>query len=277
MSRLRALKLQSLIKIRLRYSQVIVLTCGLFICSIGIGMQMQLQGGLIAVNRQLSQELLKMQHMYGTLALHQSLNQSQFTFGTSRNRTESYSEVRSSMPGMADQTKNTGFLNFSVETSSPNFVQQVSQQLHELNKNLPKQIEGGSFVSLLSIDLLTFIARLPHVKIYCESGFNAGHSSLVMLAADPSLKVISIDKMVHQYSITAKKHIDARFPGRHLLIQDDVLHALKVWNASKCDFIFSDSHYKPHIAEEALLWQDKAEGHTLFMYEARAKYATQRD
>jgi len=154
MSRLRALKLQSLIKIRLRYSQVIVLTCGLFICSIGIGMQMQLQGGLIAVNRQLSQELLKMQHMYGTLALHQSLNQSQFTFGTSRNRTESYSEVRSSMPGMADQTKNTGFLNFSVETSSPNFVQQVSQQLHELNKNLPKQIEGGSFVSLLSIDLL---------------------------------------------------------------------------------------------------------------------------
>ena len=166
-----------------------------------------------------------------------------------------------------------------IETTPVQIKGSDSQEMHvmyhlrKLNQLLPKALEGGSFVSALSIDFLSFIAQMKSVRTYCESGFNAGHSSLVILASNSNSMVISIDKMVHSYSKVAKQYIDSTFPGRHILVRDDVLQALGSWTMSKCDFIFSDAHFKPFVTREAELWMDKGHNHTLFMYESRAIYA----
>ena len=47
-----------------------------------------------------------------------------------------------------------------------------------------------------------------------EVGFNAGHSAVVMLDANPCLKLTSIDIGLHRYTSTCAEIISARYPGR---------------------------------------------------------------
>jgi hypothetical protein len=47
-----------------------------------------------------------------------------------------------------------------------------------------------------------------------ELGFNAGHSALVMLDANPCLKLTSIDIALHQYTRRCAEIISTRYPGR---------------------------------------------------------------
>jgi SAM-dependent methyltransferase len=69
--------------------------------------------------------------------------------------------------------------------------------------------------------LHNLIARDPSLRTVLEIGFNAGHSSFVLLAARPDIRVVSFDLGEHSYVTPAKEFIDSRFPGRHELVLGD--------------------------------------------------------
>jgi hypothetical protein len=62
-----------------------------------------------------------------------------------------------------------------------------------------------------------------------EVGFNAGHSAVVMLDANPCLKLTSVDIGLHAYARPCAEIISARYPGRfriHFGASRDVLPTL---------------------------------------------------
>lgn len=59
------------------------------------------------------------------------------------------------------------------------------------------------------------------VKRVLEIGFNGGLSSAAFLSARPDVTVVSFDLGVWDYVLSAKRLIDATFPGRHTLVIGD--------------------------------------------------------
>jgi predicted O-methyltransferase YrrM len=88
------------------------------------------------------------------------------------------------------------------------------------------------------------IQKESWIKTIGEIGFNAGHSSVTFLAANPACKVVSFDIMVHPYARIGKRFVDATYPNRHTLIEGDSLKlvpAFFLWNSSmRFDLIFID-------------------------------------
>ncbi len=57
---------------------------------------------------------------------------------------------------------------------------------------------------ILQVKLLFDIAASnPGLTTMCEVGFNAGHSALAFLVADPAFRVVSFDLGAHQYVVAA--------------------------------------------------------------------------
>ena len=85
-----------------------------------------------------------------------------------------------------------------------------------------------------------------------ETGFNAGFSAELFLAAYPQSKVISFDLGSHRYVDVAKRLIDQYFPGRHtLIIGNSAVTLPKFVNESaglKADVIFIDGGHTRAIA-----------------------------
>lgn len=84
-----------------------------------------------------------------------------------------------------------------------------------------------------------------------EIGFNAGHSSEVFLATNPSSSVTSFDIGTHYYLGVAKGFIDKQFSGRHTLIIGDstisVPTFIKKYH-TVFDFIFIDGGHSYEVA-----------------------------
>ncbi len=68
---------------------------------------------------------------------------------------------------------------------------------------------------------LASIARRTQARLIGEIGFNAGFSAQAFLNASPDSHVISFDLVEHGYTKVAKKLVDAKFVGRHTLIEGD--------------------------------------------------------
>jgi hypothetical protein len=68
---------------------------------------------------------------------------------------------------------------------------------------------------------LASMARRTRARLIGEIGFNAGYSAQAFLNANPDSEVISFDLVEHGYTKVAKKLVDAKFPGRHTLIEGD--------------------------------------------------------
>jgi predicted O-methyltransferase YrrM len=49
---------------------------------------------------------------------------------------------------------------------------------------------------------------------YMEVGFNAGHSSTMMLETFPDLKVVAFDLCAHDYTLAAFEFLKSKFPDR---------------------------------------------------------------
>merc|ERR1712232_473322 len=68
-------------------------------------------------------------------------------------------------------------------------------------------------------NLLSLAAALPpEDAVIVEVGFNAGHSSLLMLAAHPTAKIIAFDLCEHTYTNSCFEALHTAFPGRLQLI-----------------------------------------------------------
>ena len=73
-------------------------------------------------------------------------------------------------------------------------------------------------------DQLAWLADLVHdtnARRIAEVGFHAGFSSHAFLDASTDVRVVSFDLGEHPHLSAAKRLIDERFPGRHLLVCGD--------------------------------------------------------
>ncbi len=78
-------------------------------------------------------------------------------------------------------------------------------------------------------------------KRHClEIGFNAGHSALIMLLANPNLKIKCIDTCAHPYTEACFKYLEKVFPDRLDLIKGNSVEVLPKLQGEMYDVIHLD-------------------------------------
>ena len=101
-------------------------------------------------------------------------------------------------------------------------------------------------IPFISRKYLSAIAGIPCVKIVCEIGFNAGHSSLLWLSASPDITVYTFDNLLFDYVQAAVRYIMDLYPGRFHLIAGDSTKSVpfaSLHTKDKCDVMFIDGNH----------------------------------
>ena len=83
-----------------------------------------------------------------------------------------------------------------------------------LKNNNIQDVEGHSGSYIPQTAMYLKLASLPFVKTICETGFNAGHSTLVWLTAQNNTNVYSFDLGEHEYGRPMADFLSSKFPGR---------------------------------------------------------------
>jgi predicted O-methyltransferase YrrM len=119
----------------------------------------------------------------------------------------------------------------------------------------PEAIEGNTAqFSSSTMTLLKAAQQVPHDGTICEIGFNAGHSAIAYLSANPKARIISFDLGHHSYSWKALQVLQQYYPDAslQLIIGDSarsVPDFIKLHQDVKCDLIFIDGG---HTYEQAM-------------------------
>lgn len=112
----------------------------------------------------------------------------------------------------------------------------------ELNpKNLSKQMNLFSLASSLPLE----------DSLALEVGFNAGHSSLLMLAAHPTLHIVAFDLCEHRYTEACFQILCARFPGRIQLVRGRSQQTVLRWaqeSGLRADLVHIDGDHEAEAA-----------------------------
>ena len=82
-----------------------------------------------------------------------------------------------------------------------------------------------------------------------EIGFNAGHSALLYLIANPYSKIHFFDLGEHQYSRGCFDYLDKAFPGRMSVTWGDSTVTIPQYPSRLFDFIHIDGGHTRFIAE----------------------------
>ena len=142
--------------------------------------------------------------------------------------------------------------------SSPTVAYNLTAKLHNEELQRVKRIlnltgmEG--FSSQLPEEIMVYwkLASLPFVKTVCETGFNAGHSTLVWLSAKPDIHVYSFDLGAHAYAKPMAQFVTKRFPGRLRITWGDSKTTLPKFHQEhpdvKCDLAIVDGGHTTAIA-----------------------------
>ena len=105
---------------------------------------------------------------------------------------------------------------------------------------------------MITIIILSFFYSLSFVKTVCETGFNAGHSVLIWLLANPDAKVYSFDLGHYPCSRPMAKYLRKRYPDRFTITFGDSTETLPVFVRQnpdvKCDLISVDGGHTVAVA-----------------------------
>ncbi|ELU16831.1 hypothetical protein CAPTEDRAFT_196905 [Capitella teleta] len=117
-----------------------------------------------------------------------------------------------------------------------------------------KKLEGHSGQVMEQQMVYVKLAQLPFVKTICETGFNAGHSTLIWLTAKNGTKVYSFDLGNHGYAKTMAQHLQSQYPGRLTVTWGDSTKTLPEFRKSHpevtCDLIIVDGGHLVRIATD---------------------------
>ncbi len=97
------------------------------------------------------------------------------------------------------------------------------------------------------------LARAPFVSHVCETGFNAGHSAFMWLAANPKVTVTSFEFGFHPWSRPLASWLQKAFPGRLTMIWGNSVHTLHQYRwreqgRAHCDLAFVDGGHNHRAA-----------------------------
>ena len=97
---------------------------------------------------------------------------------------------------------------------------------------------------------------MSFVKTVCETGFNAGHSTLIWLLANPNVKVYSFDLNRHPCTAPMADYLKNRFQGRLDVTYGNSTETLPVFRREnpdvKCDYIIVDGGHTADVASSDL-------------------------
>jgi hypothetical protein len=87
-----------------------------------------------------------------------------------------------------------------------------------------------------------------------EVGFNAGHSAVVMLEAEPALRVTAVDICVHAYTQPCAAQLSAAYGARFAFVAGDSREALQGLDAGGFDLVHIDGGHGAEVAAHDLGW-----------------------
>ena len=150
--------------------------------------------------------------------------------------------------------------NFSEFRKKEPMYDQYLPHLHELLKiikDVGEPLEGNIFYQHLDPNpgeelVEQFLPKRAALSMFAmahsnivEVGFNAGFSALLMLMANPKLKLTSVDICEHKYTELCFDYLASVFPGRITLVKGDstqVLADVLQKNKSLTGYIIDGGH-----------------------------------
>ena len=125
--------------------------------------------------------------------------------------------------------------------------------MHRLS---PEQNYQTGYVRELQVRRMINLVRQPSVRVYCEIGFNGGHSAAAMLLANPRLQVHSFDLMAWRYSNRSLELLTTMFGPRLTMHPGDSTRTVPEWtrrNPRECDVLFVDGDHTQSGARKDML------------------------
>ena len=119
--------------------------------------------------------------------------------------------------------------------------------------NLKMKLMTDGHIGIYPLQAKTYyaLANSSLTKTVCETGFNAGHSTLQWLTGSTAAKVYSFDIGSHPYSKLMASYLQSKFPGRLQMIWGDSFKTIPKFLESNpgvtCDLMVVDgSHSFKH-------------------------------
>ena len=154
--------------------------------------------------------------------------------------------------------------NVALKIANAEYLNENLDGLHALHAKLDAYLQsydineghsGQSYMILERQVYRTIAKEYPCVKSICEIGFNAGHSALGWLSANPDAKVTMFDLWEHTYNAKAEEFIRLQtdlHPDRMKIIKGSSLETVKKYHAEnprfRCDVISIDGGHSYDIA-----------------------------
>ncbi len=114
-------------------------------------------------------------------------------------------------------------------------------------------IEGHSGNFLEETLAYHMLVQALFVETVCETGFNAGHSTLMWLTTNPKARVYSFDIGSHEYSRPMAQYLAEEFPGRLHVTWGDSTVTLPAFRKAHpevtCDFLIIDGGHSHEVCQ----------------------------
>jgi hypothetical protein len=140
--------------------------------------------------------------------------------------------------------------------TKPLIDQHLLDKMHNviMDSNLPLEgnvcynhhapIPLGTFEPAYETKRNNLVKLASQAKHILEIGFNAGHSAAIMLSANETLNVTSVDIGTHAYTAPCARVIGEHFPNRHSIILKNSKHITKE-EMSTADAVIIDGDHSP--------------------------------
>ena len=86
-----------------------------------------------------------------------------------------------------------------------------------------------------------------------EIGFNAGHSCLLFLLANPNSKITIFDICYHQYTLPCFNYLTKEFPGRLDIVIGNSLDTISRYNLKTFDLLHIDGYHEPNHVKKDII------------------------
>ena len=130
----------------------------------------------------------------------------------------------------------------------------LNEKLQEFLIQYPDRCEDHTGMTRKFSQYMTLVtlAKAPFIRTACETGFNAGHSSLAWLM-NPNIHVYAFDIGVHNYSHAMAKHLNKTFGGRLTVTWGDSRKTLPQFRRDhpdvRCDAFLIDGGHQKEVAQ----------------------------